>query len=192
MGRAKRNPSRHGGAAMTEYRRNFQHGGSYFFTVTLNDRRSSLLVDHIDLLRFCFREVRQQHPFVIDAIVVLPEHLHTIWTLPDDDANFSTRWRQIKAAFSRALPADEDISDSRSARAERGIWQQRFWEHTIRDEVDFERHCDYIHFNPVKHGYVRSVRDWPYSSFASMVRSGLYPADWGEGAIGSGGDFGER
>ncbi|WP_441244901.1 REP-associated tyrosine transposase [Tardiphaga sp. 768_D3_N2_1] len=177
---------------MTEYRRNFQQGGCYFFTVTLNDRHSSLLIDRIDALRNAFRDVQQRHPFVMDAVVILPEHLHAIWTLPENDSDFSTRWRQIKASFSRTLPADEMISNSRIAKGERGIWQRRFWEHTLRDETDFERHCDYIHFNPVKHGHVSRVRDWPYSSFARMVRSGSYPEDWGGEAVGDQHGFGER
>jgi len=109
--------------------------------------------------------VRTRHAFTIEAIVVLPDHLHTIWTLPQNDADFSTRWRLIKTAFSRSIETVESRSASRRAKGERGIWQRRYWEHTLRDENDFERHCNYIHFNPVKHGHVSAVRDWPYSSF---------------------------
>jgi putative transposase len=164
---------------MTSYRRNFVAGGSYFFTVNLTDRSSQLFVEHMPLLRAAFRYARTRHPFTIDAIVVLPEHLHAVWTLPEGDSDYPLRWRLIKSAFSRALPATEAVSSSRARKSERGIWQRRFWEHTIRDERDFARHVDYIHFNPVKHGYVRKVRDWPYSSFRRMVKLGIYPEDWG-------------
>jgi putative transposase len=107
---------------MIYYRRNYVRGASYFFTVNLADRKSCLLVDHIVELRAAFRYVKQSHPFALDAVVVLPDHLHAIWTLPDDDADFSLRWRLIKSAFSRALPAGEEISRSRVAKGERGIW----------------------------------------------------------------------
>ena len=138
---------------MTSYRRNFVQGGSFFFTVNLADRRQRLLVDHVDLLRRAFFETRRQHQFVIEAIVVLPDHLHAIWTLPVGDGDFALRWRLIKAAFSRRLPATEAVSASRLEKGERGIWQRRYWEHTLRDENDYSRHIDYIHFNPVKHGW---------------------------------------
>ncbi|OAF18176.1 REP-associated tyrosine transposase [Bradyrhizobium neotropicale] len=163
---------------MTSYRRNFVPGGSLFFTVNLADRRQSLLTANIDLLRAAFREIRHRHPFTIDAIVVLPDHLHTVWTMPGSDADFATRWRQIKSAFSRNLSSDESISASRAARAERGIWQRRYWEHTIRDEEDFARHVDYVHINPVKHGLVSRVCDWAPSSFHRHVELGIYPTDW--------------
>jgi putative transposase len=163
---------------MANYRRNFLLGGSYFFTVNLADRRRALLTDHIDLLRTAFRQVRARHPFAIEAAVILPDHLHVIWTLPDGDADFATRWRLIKSGFSHASPRTERISASRVAKAERGIWQRRYWEHTLRDEDDFARHLDYIHFNPVKHGHAVRVRDWPYSSFRRWVRLGAYPVDW--------------
>src|SRR4051812_35349477 len=145
---------------MTTYRRNFVPGGSFFFTVNLADRRGRLLTDHIDHLRHAFRATRVRHPYSIEAIVILPDHLHAIWTLPGDDADFATRWRLIKSAFSHAVPRGERISDSRQRKSERGIWQRRYWEHTIRDERDFIGHVDYIHFNPVKHGYVTCVQDW--------------------------------
>jgi putative transposase len=109
--------------------------------------------------------VRRSHPFEIDAIVILPDHLHAVWTLPQDDADFALLWRQIKSAFSRSLPIGERVSESRADKAERGIWQRRYWEHTLRDEADFAQHVDYIHFNPMKHRHVTLVRDWPYSSF---------------------------
>jgi putative transposase len=177
---------------MTNYHRNFVAGGSFFFTVNLADRRQRLLTERIDLLRRAFKDVRRQHPFTIEAIVVLPEHLHTIWTLPEGDADFALRWRRIKSAFARQLPGGESVSPSRAGKGERGIWQRRYWEHTLRDEEDLVRHADYIHFNPVRHGYVKRVKDWPYSSFHRMVRLGLYPEDWaGDQAI-SDQPFGER
>jgi putative transposase len=166
---------------MTDYRRYRLVGGTYFFTVNLADRNRTLLVDHIDTLREAFKDVKEAHPFEIDAIVIMPEHLHTIWTLPDGDHDFSQRWRQIKSAFSREIEKDEPISKSRLRKQERGIWQRRFWEHAIRDGEDFRRHVDYIHFNPVKHGYVQKVADWPHSSFHRYVRSGILPEDWAGG-----------
>jgi putative transposase len=177
---------------MTNYRRNFVRGGSYFFTVNLADRGSRLLTDHIDLLRIAFRYARVRHAFMIDAIVILPDHLHAIWSLPEGDADFATRWRHVKAMFSRALPMRERISESRLRKGERGIWQRRYWEHTLRDGRDFSRHVNYIHFNPVKHGLVTRVEDWPYSSFHRMVRLGVYARDWGGDASESGASFGER
>jgi putative transposase len=177
---------------MTAYRRSIIPGATYFFTVTLAGRRLALLIDHIEPLRAAFREVRRLHPFTIEAVVVLPDHLHAIWALPEGDSDFATRWSLIKAGFSRALPRGEPISESRRRRRERGIWQRRYWEHTIRDENDFARHFDYIHFNPVKHGYVENVADWPCSSFHRIVRQGLYPANWGIGTTDAGGDYGER
>jgi putative transposase len=178
---------------MTNYRRNFISGGSYFFTVNLADRRSRLLTENIGLLRSAFRYVRERHTFTIDAIVVLPDHLHTIWSLPEGDSDFALRWRLIKSAFSRELPPGEHVSESRAAKGERGIWQRRYWEHTLRDEHDLVRHIDYIHFNPVKHGHVTEVRDWPYSSFHRMVRLGICPEDWAGNVVDEGGThFGER
>ena len=142
---------------MTDYRRNFIAGGSFFFTVNLAERRLRLLTEHMDELRKAFRETRRDHPRRDGHSAY---HLHTIWTMPDGDANFATRWRLIKSAFSRSLPTGERISDSRVAKGERGIWQRRYWEHTIRDESDSARHIDYVHINPVKHGYVTRVRNW--------------------------------
>ncbi len=124
-------------------------------------------------------EVKTRHSFHIDAMVVLSEHIHCIWTLPENDHDFSLRWRQIKSAFSRQIPLTEGRSKSRIDKNERGLWQRRFWEHAIRDEADFQRHVDYIHFNPVKHGWVSQVSDWPYSSFSKYVTEGVYPENWG-------------
>jgi putative transposase len=177
---------------MTNYRRNFVPGAGYFFTVNLADRRSRLLTGNIALLRAAFRYARGRHPFAVDAIVVLPDHLHAMWTLPEGDCDFALRWRLIKSTFSRGLPAGEQVSPSRARKGERGIWQRRYWEHTLRDEGDVARHADYIHYNPVKHGYVRRVRDWPYSSFHRMVRLGIYPEDWAGDAAGDEPAFGER
>jgi putative transposase len=158
----------------------------------LADRGRALLTDHVDLLRAAFRRVRAQHPFTIEAAVILPDHLHAIWTLPDGDADFATRWRLIKSGFSHALPRGERISASRAAKAERGIWQRRYWEHTLRDDDDFVRHLDYIHFNRVKHGHTVRVSDWPFSSFHRWFQFGAYPVDWA-GTIGDEtARFGER
>jgi putative transposase len=166
---------------MTEYRRAWSPGGTWFFTVNLANRRGNrLLVDRIDLLRRSFRNVHRRHSFKVEAIVVLPDHLHCIWTLPPGDTGFAGRWTLIKSEFSRRVEKGEWISRSRIERGERGIWQRRFWEHLIRDDEDFERHVDYIHWNPVKHGYVRNVVEWPYSSFHNYLRAGIYPKNWGD------------
>ena len=176
---------------MTVYRRNFIPGGSFFFTVNLLDRRSDLLTQRIDLLRQAFRTVRARHPFILDAVVILPDHLHAIWTLPPGDADYATRWRLIKSEFSRGSATTEGRSESRRRKRERGIWQRRYWEHTLGDDGDYELHCDYIHFNPVKHGHVTAVREWPYSSFQRYVERGIYPIEWASGRDDDG-DFGER
>jgi putative transposase len=177
---------------MANYRRNFIPGGSFFFTVNLADRSSTLLIDRIAYLRKAFHYTRTRHAFAVDAIVVLPEHLHTIWTLRPGDSDFALRWRLIKTMFSRSIELCERRSASRSAKGERGIWQRRYWEHTLRDEKDFERHCHYIHFNPVKHGHVSTVNGWPYSSFQRFVRLGVYPLNWAGGQQVDGNEFGER
>ena len=166
-----------------QYRRVYVPGGTYFFTVNLADRSRTLLVDHIDDLRNAVQEVLTSHPFRIDAMVVLPDHLHAIWTLPEGDANYPMRWSLIKAGFSRCIPADERRSKSRIAKGERGIWQRRYWEHLIRDEQDYTNHANYIHYNPVKHGHVARVADWPYSTFHRAVKNGQYPPDWSEEPI---------
>jgi REP-associated tyrosine transposase len=177
---------------MTSYRRNFVPGGSFFFTVNLADRKLALLTAHIELLREAFRKTRQRHPFTVDAIVILPDHIHAIWTMPEGDADFATRWRLIKSTFSRNLSVDEPISESHAAKRERGIWQRRYWEHTIRDEDDFARHVDYIHINPLKHGLVDRVREWEASSFQRYVKLGVYPIDWAGDASQDGRLYGER
>jgi len=166
---------------MTEYRRAWVHGGRWFFTANLAQRRGNhLLADNIDLLWAAFARVGLRYPFRQEAFVIMPDHLHCIWTLPYGDTDFSVRWGLIKAQFSRGIAKLERISRSRSARGERGIWQRRFWEHLIRNDEDFNRHADYIHWNPVRHGWVQRVAEWPHSSFQDYVRRDLYPADWGD------------
>ena len=163
---------------MVDYRRNRVPGGTYFFTVNLLDRRSCLLVEHIDLLREAVRAVKRRRPFQIDAWVVLPDHLHAVWTLPEGDADYSGRWRSIKIAFAKGLPKTERRSAVRRSRGVRGIWQRRFWEHTIRDDADYSAHVDYVHVNPLKHGLVERLAEWPYSSFHRAVARGVYHQDW--------------
>jgi putative transposase len=153
--------------AMVRYRRNRVDGGTYFFTVTLADRRSSALVDHVSSLRTAFRVARQERPFALDAIVILPDHLHAILTLPEGDANFAGRRCRIKGHFSTGLLV-AGIPISRHGNGELALWQRRFWEHTVRDERDFARHVDYIHYNPVKHGLVTRVADWLRFIFSSL------------------------
>ncbi|MBV9757749.1 MAG: transposase [Alphaproteobacteria bacterium] len=176
---------------MPDYRRNRVAGGTFFFTVNLLDRRSDLLVAQIEALRAAVRSVRARSPFHIDAWVVLPDHMHCLWTLPDGDADFSSRWWAIKVAFSKSLPAVEPRSPVRLRRGERGIWQRRYWEHTIRGERDYALHMDYVHFNPVKHGLASAPGDWPFSSFRRCVALGLYPPDW-LGGTAEPGETGER
>ena len=175
---------------MVLYRRNFVPGATYFFTVTVDDRRSRVLIDHVGALRDAFRITQRERPFTIDAVVVLPEHLHVVMTLPTDDADFSGRWRKIKSLFSRRVARSVPLQ--RDPRGEYRLWQRRFWEHTIRDDLDYERHVDYIHYNPVKHGLVARVIDWPHSSFHRYVRHGILPMDWAGDAGGRAQDFGER
>jgi len=166
---------------MPHYVRAFVPGGTFFFTVAILERRRRLLTDHVDLLRQSFSRVRAERPFRIDAVVVLPDHLHCIWTLPPDDADFSSRWHAIKSTFSRGIARGEGLSERRLSKGERDIWQRRFWEHAIRDERDFEKHVDYIHYNPVKHGHARTVVEWPHSSFHRFAAAGVYPTDWAAG-----------
>ena len=164
---------------MRTYIRANVKGGVYFFTVNLAERNNNdLLIANIELLRAAFRLTKQAHPFSIEACVILPEHLHCIWRLPEDDNDFSKRWRLIKTHFSKNISVNERISNSRKRKKERGLWQRRFWEHLIRDEQDYQNHLDYIHYNPVKHGYVQQAIDWPYSSFHLWVEREVYPRDW--------------
>jgi putative transposase len=149
---------------MSNYRRLRVPGGTYFFTVRLQDQRSDLLISHIDVLRDATRLARKRWPFVIDAAVILPNKLHMIWTLPEDDADFSKRWRMIKSAFSRNVPAPAYVPPSHRRRGEKGIWQRRFWEHLIRDEDDLALHLHLIRSAPIHAGLVRKPSDWPYCS----------------------------
>jgi len=169
-------------------------GAIYFFTLTLQDRGARWLVDHVGLLRAAVRQVKASHPFEIEAMVVLPEHLHALWRLPVDDNDFSTRWMLVKQAFTQALIANgalrDDVAPGRGLKGERKLWQRRFWEHRIQDEEDFQRHVEYIHYNPVKHGWVARAADWPHSSLHRFVREGSVAADWGISAAVEG-QFGE-
>jgi putative transposase len=144
---------------MPNYLRACAPGATFFFTVVLLDRHRPLLTGHIADLRGAFGQARARRPFAVDAIVVLPDHLHCLWTPPPGDADFPARWHDIKSRFAAAIPAGESLSACRARKGERGIWQRRYWEHQIRDEQDFARHADYIHFNPVKHGWVRRVSE---------------------------------
>ena len=164
---------------MPNYRRLWIPGGSYFFTVALAERGSSLLVDQVDKLRRSFQRVRRQRPFAMSGVVILPDHLHCIWTLPAGDSDYAVRWAGIKAAFSAELSFDDSLRESLRRKRERGVWQRRYWEHALRNESDHTAHVDYIHYNPVKHRCVERVTDWPHSSFHRYVRSGDLPADWG-------------
>jgi putative transposase len=175
---------------MPQYRRAKLEGSVFFFTVVLAERPSDLLLNEIERFRRIYRVVEQQRPFETIAICVLPDHLHALWALPEGDADFSTRWSLIKSGFSRGLDSKQR-SPSKVRKREKGIWQRRYWEHAIRDDMDFERHVDYIHFNPVKHGYVSRVLDWPHSSFHRYVKRELLPADWGGDVRDIRGSFGE-
>jgi putative transposase len=175
---------------MPNYRRSNINGGVFFFTVVLADRSSRLLIEDIERLRNAYRVVRERHPFETIAVCVLPDHIHAFWALPEHDKDFSRRWSLIKSGFSRGLQS-RPRSLSKVAKREKGIWQRRYWEHAIRDENDLERHIDYVHFNPVKHGYVTRVADWPHSSFHGFVERRLLPADWGGDVKEIAGSFGE-
>ena len=176
---------------MSRYRRAQLKGGTYFFTVTLADRSSDLLVRHVDLLWQVYGSVQRTKPFETVAVCILPDHLHAIWSLPPQDADYPSRWNLIKGGFSRRLPSATSRSSSKITKREKGIWQRRYWEHAIRDDADLERHVDYIHFNPVKHGFVSRVGDWPHSSFHQQVSRGALPDDWGGNVGELLGQFGE-
>jgi putative transposase len=176
---------------MPYYRRLKLEGGAFFFTVTLADRHSDLLVRQVERLRRAYAEVEKNFPFETVAICILPDHIHAVWRLPDGDADYASRWGLLKTGFSRGLPASKARSLSKIAKREKGIWQRRYWEHAIRDDVDFERHVNYIHYNPVKHGLVTRVADWPFSSFHRYVAQGALPADWAGDAGELSGRFGE-
>jgi len=162
---------------MVDYRRSRVAGGTFFFTVNLRDRRRGLLVDHVDALRHIVRTVRRELPFTINAMVVLPDHWHAVWTMPPDDSGYAHRLRLIKARFTRHL-LREGVSLQKDARGEYDLWQRRFWEHTIRDACDLQAHVDYVHINPVKHGHATRAIDWPHSTIHRYVERGLLPRDW--------------
>ncbi|MBL8523495.1 MAG: transposase [Betaproteobacteria bacterium] len=180
---------------MPNYRRSRVPGGSYFFTVVTHGRRPYFESESARLALFAaLREIRHSHPFRIDAWVLLPDHIHTIWTLPANDSDFSQRWARIKRITSnscRQLVDRESMSSQQIANGENGFWQRRFWEHQIRDEADFAAHTDYIHRNPVKHGLVERPMDWPYSSFQRYLAKRVYPADWATAAPNGSVSFGE-
>lgn len=180
---------------MSRYRRSRAPGATYFFTVTTHNRRPVLLEESVrKALRHAIQSARDVAPFEIHAWVLLPEHLHCIWELPEGDADFGMRWSLIKRKTTQASGfSGISTTQSRANRREGALWQRRFWEHQIRDENDFERHVDYIHFNPVKHGYVQAVKDWPFSTFHRFVKAGMYAADWGGemSSSTSGATFGE-
>jgi len=163
---------------MVLYRRNYVPGGTFFFTAALANRRSTRLTQHASILRFAFRKARAEHPFDIDAIVILPDHLHAIFTLPAGDADFSQRWRRIKTVFTRGVLFSGATIEGRD-KTGRDLWQRRFWEHTIRDDRDFKSHVDYIHINPTRHGLVTNPIDWPYSSLHRYIRKGILAPNWG-------------
>ncbi len=163
---------------MTNYRRVLIPGAKYFFTVSLADRSSDLLVRDVAHLRAASVVTQRERPFWCDAFVVLPDHIHAVWTLPPGDADYSTRWRLIKSRFVRAAAEIGPRSESKVAKQERGIWQRRFWEHCIRDERDYRSHMAYFWGNPVKHGLVEHPTDWPYSSIHRDIRAGWVDPEW--------------
>ena len=169
---------------MSNYRR-AREGRTYFFTVVTYNRLPFLCSEeNRSNLRQVIDDVRRLKPFVIDAWVLLPNHIHCVWTLPEGDLDYSKRWGLIKARFTKKAEQARPViqSSSRVKHREGFTWQRAFWEHQIRDEKDFEAHCNYIHYNPVKHGCVSAPRDWPYSSFQKLVNEGVYSEDWASGA----------
>ena len=176
---------------MPQYRRAKYAGGTFFFTVAIADRGDDLLLREIERLREAYRLVQQRRSFQTIAICILPDHIHAIWSLPDNDADFLSRWKLIKSGFSRGLAPAPRRSVRHVVKREKGLWQRRYWEHVIRNEADLQRHIDYIHFNPVKHGLVSRVIDWPHSSFHQYVEREQLPADWGGDVREIAGTFGE-
>jgi putative transposase len=160
------------------YRRIFIPGATYFITVNLLDRKSTLLVDHVQRLRHSFQRAKKFYPFTIEGIVILPDHFHMMISLPQDDSNYPLRVRLIKSLFSIQLAQEETINLSRKRKGERGIWQRRFWEHLIYNEKDYENHLNYIHFNPVKHAYVQKASERPYSSIHRLIKANILPENW--------------
>ena len=165
---------------MPNYRRDLTQGGVYFFTLVLQDRSKDYLVRHINELRAAFKETNERYPFKTVAICVLPDHLHWIMQLPENEQDYAIRIRLFKTLFSKSLPKSyRQQNESHQKRGDLGIWQRRFWEHLIRDDEDLANHWDYIYYNPVKHGYVQAVKDWAFSSFHRDVKKGIFPDDWG-------------
>ncbi|WP_457646876.1 REP-associated tyrosine transposase [Profundibacter sp.] len=163
---------------MSNYRRARVTGASYFFSVNLARRGGDLLVERIDDLRAAFSATMAQRPFICDSMVVLPDHIHAVWTLPKGDADFSTRWRVIKGRFSHRVEVEMPQRQSLVSKREKGIWQRRFWEHLIRDERDYRNHVEYCWGNPVKHGFVERAVDWPFSSIHREIKHGVVPPEW--------------
>ena len=182
---------------MPDYRRVKIKGATYFFTlVTYKRQKLFLTEDKRDLFLDSLQYVQNYHPFTLTAYCILQDHIHLIWEMPTDDANYSMRIGEIKRRFSKKFAAHfgspKKLRPNQVKRREAGIWQPRFWEHYIRDEDDLSRHIDYVHYNPVKHGLVQQVSDWPSSSFMGYVRQGFYQQDWGQGCeLDSMGQFGE-
>lgn len=175
---------------MPEYRRIRLAGGTIFFTVVTYDRKPILVLpESRRILRKVWKDVQTKHPFEIVAICLLPDHLHTIWKLPDDDTDYAMRWNEIKRHFTHEylkLTREESVrNESRKKRRESTIWQRRYWAHILYDQDDLNAHIDYIHYNPMKHGFVNQVSDWPWSSFHRFLRMGVYTFDWG-GCLGAG------
>jgi putative transposase len=165
-----------------DYRRDYTRGATYFFTVVTFGRRKLFnQPETVASLRLAFSKEIARRPFHIDAIVIMPDHIHTIWTLPLEDINYSIRWRNIKRSFTATVQSEQRqiVFGSRLHKQEQAIWQRRFWEHRIRDRHDFNQHVDYIHYNPVKHGVAIRPVDWPYSSIHRYIRDGVLNADWG-------------
>ena len=163
---------------MSNYTRNRTPGGTWFFTCCLRDRRSALLTEQIDVLRDAVRGAKASAPFDIDCFVVLPDHLHAIWTLLQGDSDYPGRWKSIKGRFSRGLGARSDLAPAARRPREKGVWQNRYWEHRIRDDADLAAHLRYCYLNPVKHGLVKSPFEWPHSSLQRDVAMGRIPSDW--------------
>jgi len=165
------------------YRRSDVPGASYFFTVVTYGRQPLLArAEAVAIFESARRSVQQRRPFVLEAQVVLPDHLHALWTLPDNDSDYPTRWRLIKEAFTRGYAGSNRVQEPdprRRARGERAVWQRRYWEHLIRDDRDFSAHVEYIHYNPVRHGLVKAPADWPHSTFLDWVARGNYERTWG-------------
>ncbi|HHO68580.1 MAG TPA: transposase [Gammaproteobacteria bacterium] len=177
---------------MPDHRRARTPGGRYFFTLTLQHRRRELLTRHIGNIYTAIGKVLATRPVSMDALVILPDHLHTLWTLPTGDDDYPTRWALIKGLFSRSLPRGRGAGrGGRRRKGERNIWQRRFWEQEIRNDKDYRLHFDYIHIDPVKHGLVARVADWPWSSFHKYVADGVYPEDWAGDGRDYEGVFGE-